>query len=330
MSFLLTDIVTGEVKAHITRDAEEATRNLAGALAVAERRWKVQKLAANAKAVFDYEQDASLFAEQRFADFEKATGLTLLRAADYADMTKVIQAYFSVTPPFEKKTDKKHEFPDALALSEIEGWAKEKDTLVLVVSRDGGWHRYAEESDRLVAVTTPRDAYRLFNRADNHVARRVVDELANGNAGPIPEAIDTALQSFAEGLWPHVDASTAYHYEVELEGLSFESRDAPQHDDAVILDSNENTVGVAIPLTVHLKAFASFTFMIKDEGEYFPIGHASVERDVEIDVVVTATVLRSGTELDISDVDVETSRYSSIDFGTVEPDWEDDSPDSED
>lgn len=46
--------------------------------------------------------------------------------------------YFDLRPPFEPNEGKKAEFPDAIALLELEGYGEQKRRYVLAVSRDGG------------------------------------------------------------------------------------------------------------------------------------------------------------------------------------------------
>jgi hypothetical protein len=54
---------------------------------------------------------------------------------NYVDMSKSFDAYFGMKPPFNKEL-KKNEFPDAINISVIEAWAKEKRKRVTIISND--------------------------------------------------------------------------------------------------------------------------------------------------------------------------------------------------
>jgi len=330
ITFLITDIVRGEVKSHIARDTAEAAQKLKEAAQISEKRWKVKSLEIGIRELFDFDQDANDFAEHQLDRFASATKATLLSSADFASISDVVSDYFGTIAPFASKADKKHEFPDALALSQLEGWAQKNNTLVLAVSRDGGWKARAEISDHIICVDAAWDVYRLFDRADTYLARQFVDVLNRGDNQPACEAIDAELQRSAENLWPHIEAASGYQYEVEFEGLSFDERKPIDPADAVVIDADKESLTLAFPVTVAMTALAGFTFVIRDEGEYFPIGSASVEREVDVELTMAVVVSRSAAnEMEVYDVEVEAERYSRIDFGDVEPDWDEGGPDDD-
>lgn len=329
MPFLITDMVAGEVISHIARDAEEASQKLSVAISLVEKRWKVEGFSDGVSHLFDLNQSSADFAKSTFEKYVARVDATLIKASDLLDADQLVSDYLGLKPPFEAKENKKHEFPDAISLGELEAWAEAEDKFVLVVSRDGGWKRRAAVSERLICVSSPFDAYGVFNRADAHVARRFVDALAKGDNIGVSNSIDGALERFAENTYPQVDAGAGFHYDVEFEGLSFKSRD-PDVNDAIVISSDQETVTVAFRVTATFEALASFTFLIRDEGEYFPVGDASVQRDVEVELTLTATISRDEAhEIEVFDVDYEASRYLTIDFGHVEPDYEADVPDDE-
>jgi len=327
--FLITDMVAGEVVSHIARDAEEASQKLSVAISLVEKRWKIEGFSGGVSHLFDVNQSSADFAKSTFEKYVAGVGATLVKASDLLDADQLVADYLNLKPPFESKEEKKHEFPDAISLGELEAWGEKEGKLVLVVSRDGGWKRRSAASVHLICVGSPFDAYAAFNRADAHVALRFVDALTRGDNIGLSNSIDGALERFADNTYPQVEASAAFHYDVEFEGLSFKSRD-PDVGEAIVISSDDDSVTVAFRVTATFEALASFTFLIRDEGEYFPVGDASVQRDVDVELTLTATISRDeAEEIEVFDVDFEASRYLSIDFGTVEPDYEADAPDDE-
>jgi hypothetical protein len=55
--------------------------------------------------------------------------------------------YFLQHPPFEQK--KKSEFPDAASLLLLEEFAVKNNTQGILISKDGGWSKFAKQSERL-------------------------------------------------------------------------------------------------------------------------------------------------------------------------------------
>lgn len=73
----------------------------------------------------------------------------------------MFQAYFAGAAPFSGG-GKKHEFPDAAALLSLDELAKKRDTFLLAVSMDDGWHAYCETSERMYCLRKLSELAGLF------------------------------------------------------------------------------------------------------------------------------------------------------------------------
>jgi hypothetical protein len=73
----------------------------------------------------------------------------------------LFDAYFAGAAPFSAGS-KKHEFPDAAALLSLDELARERDTYVLAVSLDDGWHEYCATSTRMYCLRKLSDLAGLF------------------------------------------------------------------------------------------------------------------------------------------------------------------------
>lgn len=62
---------------------------------------------------------------------------------------EVLDQYFSNKPPFSEVGKNKNEFPDAIILLAAERWAKQKNKLILAISKDKGWKSYCENSPKI-------------------------------------------------------------------------------------------------------------------------------------------------------------------------------------
>lgn len=77
------------------------------------------------------------------SDFDKIiieTPFTIIPYDDI-DFAKIIEDYFSETPPF-KEGDKKSEFPDAFIISSIERYCKKNKVKITAISNDSDWLCY--------------------------------------------------------------------------------------------------------------------------------------------------------------------------------------------
>jgi PIN domain-containing protein len=88
--------------------------------------------------------------------------------------------YFRQLPPFGNGRDKKKEFPDAMALLELEDYAARVGTQMVVVSRDEGWMQFAARSERLYCVASVNALAELFETTS--VEARLVKQKIAGFA----------------------------------------------------------------------------------------------------------------------------------------------------
>lgn len=82
---------------------------------------------------------------------------------------KLLELYFNNKPPFHKGNDKKHEFPDAVALLSLEAYAENGG--ILVVSSDKDWIEFCEnsESKRLHCIPDLATALSLISSIETDV-----------------------------------------------------------------------------------------------------------------------------------------------------------------
>ena len=163
--FLMSDTVAKEVIAHLEKAATEALQTAKRSIG---------------KALFSFEtegpdRDEILeqisggrppleAANERWANFIKETGCEVLGDTAIVDIATVYDRYFAGEPPFGSGK-KKNEFPDALALSALEQTAADRGIGILVVSQDGDWKAYCENSPRLYHVSQIERALALVTNA---------------------------------------------------------------------------------------------------------------------------------------------------------------------
>lgn len=126
-----------------------------------------------------------------------------------------MEMYFSTEPPFETGKDKKNEFPDAIALLALEGWAEKNKINIIAVSQDKGWKNYSEGSDRITLISSLAEALEKFqphNKVASIIFQIREDSLLDGE-NHVLEEIEQAIISSIDGCDIWVDASSYMNVE---------------------------------------------------------------------------------------------------------------------
>lgn len=319
VSLLISDVVRGEIIAHIAERISEAKEKMRAAVNQYGKAMHSGD-AAEAFANLDNKMEPIEAATAQFSEFEQATGLEVLISQETVNITEILNAYFSMKPPFSTKPDKKSEFPDALALGALEGWAANRKGCVVLVSRDSGWQKFAESSDWLVCFNDLRTVLGAFNSEDTFFAKRLVVEMNNGVHGDILAAVDAHLENAILDMYPNIEAESAFQYDVDFDGWDFQSRESFDADRVSAVESDEDSITLSLVANVVVAAEASFTFVVRDEGDYIPVGGAQHSIEQTIRLPLSITVTRDPEAPKLLDAEVSEPRGLTLDFGYVEID----------
>lgn len=101
---------------------------------------------------------------QRIKEFAARTGFVYIKANTTLDIDALLKVYFNTKAPFENAADKKSEFPDAIALLSLQGWAQQNKKSVLFVTKDKGCQKFCSETDCLLAIDDLDDALALIQK----------------------------------------------------------------------------------------------------------------------------------------------------------------------
>ncbi|MFG6559012.1 PIN domain-containing protein [Sulfitobacter sp. 1A15299] len=327
VDLVLSDVVVGEVYRHMVEAAVSGDKALKDAVKRSGAARNLDKAAREAiVAGVALGETPEQCVTRRWTDFQARTGYKLVVTADLVSAGDLFNAYFEVKPPFESKETKKFEFPDAMALQGLEAFAKHADKLMLVVSADGGWLNFCNQSAWLIHARELGAAMSLFQKVPSVVCAALSNQVADGKADQLHSAIENELMSFVEGMEIYPEASAAFSYEPEVEEKeyqSFEFRDGPvfkliDHEEAEEVFVFETVVDVNISVS------CSFSFQVRDEGEYISIGgaYATAEATQKMSLVVT---IYGDPKAEFDVVEVEVLDHDKwVDFGYVEPDYGDD------
>lgn len=326
VSVLVSEIVARELHSHLLADAEKSHVSLRKALKDMEDSAEVSSR--TTRDVINKligEKTPKTTADGRWNRFVEETGAIIVPVEPSA-LKEILDRYFLSQPPF-KEGDKKHEFPDAFALLSLERWAAAQKALVLVVSGDGDWKSYCEESSQLVIVDDLGSALGCFqDEAANYFCSELATSLAAGDRFGLVNAIKDAVKNQHSQIEVSVDADSQFSVQEEFEEHSVEFVDFhPSLVDAecepIEFDGKSLSVLVRVKAVVHVSIEFSFAKWDSIDREYISMGSANVtsEEPIELEVIliVSGDIDRNPT---IEAIDVQPQGVH-LSYTDLEPDW---------
>ena len=323
-SFLLADIVSRELHRHLVRDTQDSLAALKKALKEAATPWRV--VAAEKDAFFAQvhrDLPPEQMAQLRLDEYITATGATVIKAADHADLGEVIHRYFTPLPPFGTKEAKKNEFPDALALLTLEAWCKEAETKMLVVTADGDWQAFAAESEHLVAHADLAEALGCFQEEAAQFACREIERLVAGGdqQGVVARVID-AVRSAADTVDVDVDADSQFRVEPDVSEVTFPTVEIePFRLEPVEFGEGYLVAQIQVEVTAEIITYFGFSKRDPIDRDYLSLGsgRAFAEEHLVAEVLVTfaGDLLRNPEieQIEVLPISV------SVQHTDLEPDW---------
>lgn len=329
IAFVLADVVERELKRHLLREAEEAARNFEQAMVKMERHGLIATEAAGAARAGC--RSPHTVVEERLAAFRQATAMGVIASHEHVDVAVLLDAYFETSAPFEHKADKKHEFPDAIALMALEQWATRRDAEMLVVSKDKGWRAYARGSDRLHVVEGLADAYAAFSEPVKNA--RVMAAIERSLAGDDRDTIHDALSDQVQNLSFLLECDSYFSVELEQQSVALAEMTFAEieRDELLPIASGKDADGdeflslqVTLPIALDIEAYASFAVYDSIDKDYVPLAgdDVSMQHELDVEVLLTYSVRTVDDAVQVTLREVELlTRGGSVHFGELEPDF---------
>ncbi|MBU2875138.1 PIN domain-containing protein [Marinobacter salexigens] len=338
---LQTDIVHNEAIKHIGQDVSRTRSSVEQALRSANKQLKIKSAAIdNARELLSVEGSEAEIAEARLEKYYEYIGADKIDSGEYADLPKLMEMYFATEAPFETGKDKKNEFPDAIALLALEGWAEENDVNIIAVSQDKGWKNYAEESARITLVSSLAEALEKFqphNKVASIIAHIREDSLLDEDNHVLDE-IEQAIINSIDGYDVWVEASSYMHFEWEDTSANYISHEFDNDDKGLVkvrvVSINDEAIVLKVGATVEVEVEASFDFSVRDsiDKDYVGMGGnvCTTTESYHTDILLTLTgdFSQDFDDIEVTEIEVlETIGHA--DFGEVEPDWRNEYEDEE-
>jgi len=328
---LLTEVVEREVTAHRMKPVIEASRQIQSASRDLARVAGLDMSNVDAAIqTLDIENAAAkTFAAQQRTFLQRVGGSVLpIEGAHLAK--EMFSRYFECRPPFEIR--KKDEFPDAAALLVLEQYAKKHKTKGLLISDDGGWRMFADQSEHLYCVRSLDDFTALFVSTGPNA-----DELRNKISAALADTASPLNSDLADRMQDHLsssfwDTDELYSgFNVRLEGEVFDSSISnyevdPDSLGLWLVESDPTKCVVEFTATVFVELMVQVEFFQPDwvDGDEVNIGSDEVSRKAEVEVEILLTCSADLLNEPVSEWDLEfefVEKTYSVHVGEVNPDY---------
>lgn len=330
---LQTDIVHNEAINHIGQEISKTRSSIEQALRSANKQLKIKsEVIENARALLSVDGSEAEIAEARLEKYYEFIGAEKIDSGIYADLSRLMEMYFATEAPFESGKDKKNEFPDAIALLALEGWAEENEINIIAVSQDKGWKNFSEGSDRITLVSSLAEALEKFqphNKVVSIISHIREDSLLDGE-NHVLEEIEQAIINSVDGCDIWVEASSYMHFECEDVSASYISHELDKDQDGLVkvrvVSINDEEIVLKVGATVEVEVEASFDFSVRDsiDKDYVGMGGnvCTTTESYHTDILLSLTgdFSQDFDEIDVADIEV-LETIGRADFGEVEPDW---------
>lgn len=322
ISVLFSDVIVSEISSHIAEKAAETQTALKQAIKKFAKVWKTSPVEAEIVEVLQNDDDPVGFSDQRVTDFiQDVDGEVVPAAGDKAITEEVMRRYFSSMTPFEKKQEKKSEFPDAFALVSLDQMFAPKKQFILCVSKDKGWHSFAEQSEWLVCAEDLDIALSLFHDTGRNTADSVVEMLKNGSAEELIDDLELSIQARLDDFDFEAETHSGLDYEAEPTSVSLQSVNYETLSNPIITNASDDEVSFTIRVEALVMFEAGFTFYAYDsiDKDYVALTteYAEIESKHIFKLVVTVSRDLDPAPVPLS-VDVVKDRIE-VNFGHVEP-----------
>lgn len=263
--------------------------------------------------------------EKQLSSFLLNSAAINVEADDYINVSDILRCYFEKKPPFHAENPKKDEFPDAIALLSLEGWAEDYETEVVVVSRDDDWITFCANSSRLHHVRDLATALALFQSPDEAV-RKMVDDLREELRDRTSQIFSQIEQEIKDAHWQeYITFSGDSQFQfcedepyVEINKCVF----LDHEEGIVVTDIEEDAVSVVFAVEVEGEIVVNYEFQKWDgiDKEYIPMGSNEIHKEFITSVSILLQVPTRSADPDDLSWEVEPDALH-FELGELEPDW---------
>lgn len=294
---VLSDIVLREIEAHLLEAYTEALASLKKGIRNADHHKLLPSNEIEKVRLVMSGLNLSAHAQMRIRAFCEMTGAEIVSSENFSQK-EVLHRYFNSMPPFAKG-EKKHEFPDAIALLTLEKWAVKNKQQVLVVSDDRGWCDFCKQSDWMDCISFDEQdklpkaiaTFQTINLQIEEITRQLEEGLAK-QEGIFEYAFETAVSEQMSSLTPHIDSRSQYDEcnaeDPEIILQYYQYKGGP----ITLLSKDTDTLVFQVKINVTFDVRATFTFYRynAEADDFFRIFESDEEKEIKQDVDILLTL----------------------------------------
>ena len=289
IGLVFSDIIISEMTSHLVDDENRAKSSMTTAVGIIANTRGISKkdLQSSVEDALKFDTTRNIVTK-RIDEFKKATNAEFVDTSKYVRIENIVAAYFNKRAPFENKKDKKHEFPDAIALHGLEAYAIEKGTLMIVVSGDKGWRDFCKSSKHLICIDDLKVAMGYFHREPSVAGSALADHIDKVDSYIEPKIID-----YVQSMDMELTASSYHMFEEEIGYIGYSHFQYSNQTPFKLVSYYEKHQSYVFEadITINISIFAIFTFFVKDEGEFLDIGTEEKEKETTVKASILFTVI---------------------------------------
>ena len=167
IKIVLSDIVVGEITSHVTNKAEEVAdcyKKFYKTLCKEYSNGFIKSLGIDISQVEHDKEELKQKAKSVLQSYLEDLDYDVLECENI-ELKQIINDYFSHTPPFESKVDKKSEFPDAIIAAEIKKRFENRDK-VAIITNDNGLKKACGQSSNYLYFSSLPDLFDFMAREE--------------------------------------------------------------------------------------------------------------------------------------------------------------------
>lgn len=327
--YILPDVIKSEITSHLERHIKTARLSLEKSLSDASEHLFFDGSAlTDAKDKLISDKVIESLAKKRLDDFIKKTGALVLNSENHVSLSTILDKYFSNCPPFAEAGKKKNEFPDAITLYAVEGWAASKGYQVLAVADDKDWESFCQASKHLTYEKDLAGALDELNKSSPKMVFDLLNKLKQAldeyEGDGFIESIELLLELEFDRYTPDQEADSNYYWEADGCRVKFISIKLQTHEFRVIERKPEYLVLEADAI-ISIEVTGDFSLSMEDpyDRDYISLGSTTVSKEVEFESEILVTIYGDLNEdinnLEIYEVEVVT-KPNTVNFGTLDLD----------
>lgn len=326
IDLLIPDVIKSEIHSHLKNKIIQTQNEFMSKIRGVEDYLDIEPTQIKETKKLVHNIDPDQLSRNKIDSFIEKTGAKIIDSNSFVSINMVLEKYFFSQPPFHQSGNKKHEFPDAIALIAADKWATLSKKKILVVSTDNDWEKYCEDNKRLFFINDLSKALDIFNavNAPHDFVSKIESHLTTMPDSKIIKDILGELRKILEKVFIRPTAESHLDWDLVEKYVYLKSHKTPNQLNIIEISNSSITVGMTLKLTVGIRG--RFIFYLGDRFEEYADQYGNQTKEVETeymqDLLVTIEHAPKKDFENLAVLKVQTLKYYDpilVDFGRLDP-----------